>query len=79
MFFEEFGLVGGVFLFVEFQAQVLAGLLCDFSSPPCSAEKADLQKIRLDHVLKRVPLFAECGSNGIDTGWAAIIDLDQRT
>jgi hypothetical protein len=52
-FFKKFGLVGGFFFFMVFQAEVLAGGFCDFAAAFGSADKANLQKIRLDHILQR--------------------------
>lgn len=55
-----------------------AGVFCDFSSAFCSSEKPDLQEIGLDHIFEGVSFFAESCGDGVDTGWAAFIDVDQR-
>ena len=58
---------------------MFAGFGGDFAAAFCPAEKADLQKIRLDNVFEGVPLFAECGGECVDAGRAAIVGYGQRT
>jgi hypothetical protein len=86
LFFEKFLLVGGIFfhlgmayaIFVVFEVEVFASGGCDFAATLCSAEKADLQKIRLNYVFECVPFFAKRRGEGVYASGAAVIGIGQR-
>lgn len=51
---------------------------CSHASPWCSLNKAFFDQIRLDHVLKRIRLFADSGSQVFDTDGTALELLNDR-
>jgi hypothetical protein len=55
---EKLPLFGAPFSLMKSQPQMLTGLLGNFSAALGPANETYLQKIRFDHVLQRITLFA---------------------